>query len=257
MASHRYTTNLTQLSVDLDVQPVLLLSFLDIVPVFYKILPYNHLSIYSTMDKPAPAVEGLSCPPTSELLKVISPSKLSHIVLRTTSTQLRTMVDFYQTFLGATVAFENDKAAFLAYDNEHHRVGILALPNVAAQAVSGGPKPTGLEHVAFTFKDLEELATSYEQRKSGGITPDTCTNHGPTTSMYYSDPDGNRIEVEVDNFDTAEESVMFMKSRSFQENPMGSDFDPEEFVRRVRSGEDHRAIKTRIDVGPRKIPGTA
>jgi catechol-2,3-dioxygenase len=209
------------------------------------------------MDKPAPAVKGQSHPSATEVSKVISPHKLSHIVLRTTPTQLRTMVDFYQTFLGATVAFENDMAAFLAYDNEHHRVGILALSNVTSQEVLGSPKPTGLEHVAFTFKDLEDLATSYEQRKSMGITPDTCINHGPTTSMYYSDPDGNRIEVEVDNFDTPEESVAFLKSRSFQENPMGSDFDPEEFVRRVRSGEDHRSIKARIDVGPRTIPGTA
>src|ERR1700730_47207 len=30
-------------------------------------------------------------------------------------------------------------------------------------------------------------------------------NHGSTTSMYYADPDGNRIELLIDNFATAEE----------------------------------------------------
>ena len=188
-----------------------------------------------------------SCEPSN----VISPSKLSHLVLRTTKAQLRTMIDYYQTFLGATVAFENEIAAFLAYDNEHHRVGILALADPAAPTATGNSR--GLEHVAFTFSTLDELATSYEQRKLAGITPDSCLNHGPTTSMYYSDPDGNRIEVEVDNFDTSEEAVAYMNSQSFLENPMGSDFDPDEFVRRVRSGEDHRAIKKRPDVGPRTI----
>jgi catechol-2,3-dioxygenase len=203
------------------------------------------------MDRCASVVRDSSGHRTSEVSKVLSPSKLSHLVLRTTKSQLRAMVDYYQTFLGATIAFENEIAAFLAYDNEHHRVGILALADAASVAVSGSSR--GLEHVAFTFSTLDDLATSYEQRKVAGITPESCLNHGPTTSMYYRDPDGNRIEVEVDNFNTSEEAVAYMKSPSFLENPMGSDFDPEEFVRRVRSGEDHSSIKKRLDVGPRNI----
>lgn len=37
-------------------------------------------------------------------------------------------------------------------------------------------------------------------------------NHGPTTSLYYRDPDGNQIETQVDNFETAEEATAFMNS---------------------------------------------
>jgi catechol-2,3-dioxygenase len=203
------------------------------------------------MEQPTSVLQDFSGRRTGEPPKVLSPSKLSHLVLRTTKSQLRPMVAYYQTFLGAAIAFENEIAAFLAYDNEHHRVGILALADTASPTVSGNSR--GLEHVAFTFSTLDDLATSYEQRKLAGIVPDSCLNHGPTTSMYYSDPDGNRIEVEVDNFDTPEEAATYMKSLSFLENPMGSDFDPEEFVRRVRSGEDHSTIKKRLDVGPRKI----
>jgi hypothetical protein len=37
------------------------------------------------------------------------------------------------------------------------------------------------------------------------IRPFYSINHGPTTSLYYTDPDGNRVELLVDNFATAGE----------------------------------------------------
>jgi hypothetical protein len=57
--------------------------------------------------------------------------------------------------------------------------------------------------------------------------------------MYYEDPDGNKLESQVDNFDTPAEANEFINSALFRENPVGTDFDPEELVKRVRSGEDH------------------
>ena len=72
--------------------------------------------------------------------------------------------------------------------------------------------------------------------------------------MYYKDPDGNSVETQVDNFDTAEEVNEFLASAQFAEKPIGTDFDPEELGRRVQSGEDHASIKKRIEIGPRGIP---
>ncbi|KIM92925.1 hypothetical protein OIDMADRAFT_208471 [Oidiodendron maius Zn] len=183
--------------------------------------------------------------------RVVSPKKLAHVVFRTA--KFRAMIDFYKTFLGASVAFESDQAAFLAYDEEHHRIGILAFNNLKA---SDFPVP-GLEHVAFTFESLDDLTDAYEQRKAHGILPEWCVNHGPTTSLYYLDPDGNRVETQVDNFESPEEGFAFTRSQAFLDNPIGTDFDPEDLLRRVRSGEDHRSIKRRIETGPRKFPGAA
>lgn len=45
--------------------------------------------------------------------------------------------------------------------------------------------------------------------------------------------------------------MAFIESASFAENPIGVDFDPEEFVKRVRSGEDEKVIKKRPDIGKR------
>lgn len=45
-----------------------------------------------------------------------------------------------------------------------------------------------------------------------------CVNHGPTTSIYYRDPDGNDIETQVDNFDTTAEADEFFASEAFAIN---------------------------------------
>ena len=56
--------------------------------------------------------------------------------------------------------------------------------------------------------------------KGEGIEPYWCLNHGPTTSMYYKDPDGNKVELQIDNFDT-DETNRWMGSGEFAQNPIG------------------------------------
>jgi hypothetical protein len=70
-----------------------------------------------------------------------------------------------------------------------------------------------------------------------GIQPTVTINHGPTTSMYYADPDGNNIELQIDNFDTLEEAQEFLESDAFTENPVGILFDPDELAARFDAGE--------------------
>lgn len=180
--------------------------------------------------------------------KVLSPAALAHVFLRTNN--FGPMVAFYKNFLGGTASYENDFLSFIRYDDEHHRIAIAAMPDT-------GPKnrrTCGLEHIAFSFKTLSDLLLAYRQRKQVGIEPVWCVNHGPTTSIYYSDPDGNQLETQVDNFDTVEEANAFMASNLFAENPIGTDFDPEELIRRLRAGEDERSLKKRVEIGPRGIP---
>lgn len=181
---------------------------------------------------------------------VIKPSYLAHIVLKTQPSQFPKMVSYYKTFLSADARYEAGPLAFLSYDDEHHRLAIVSMPDIKPR----DPKAAGLLHFAFTFNSLHDLALAYKQRLANGIEPYWCVNHGPTTSMYYHDPDGNDIETQVENFATLEEADAFMKSEAFAENPIGADFDPEVFVKRLESGEDEEVIKRREDVGPRGIP---
>ena len=180
---------------------------------------------------------------------LLSPSAVCHFVLKTTPENYDRMVDFYLTFLGARVTHSNERITFMTYDHKDHRLAIVQIPGLK------NPDPprsnVGLAHTAFGFDTLSDLATSYEQKKAHGIVPVWCVNHGMSTSMYYEDPDGSEVETQVDNFDSAEESMRFIEGESFAENPVGVDFDPEAFVRRVRSGEDDMTIKKRPDIGRR------
>ncbi|AJG22334.1 Biphenyl-2,3-diol 1,2-dioxygenase 3 [Cupriavidus basilensis] len=141
---------------------------------------------------------------------------------------------------------------FLTYDEEHHRIAVLNVPELADQQAG----VAGVHHVAFTYGSLAELIGNYERAKELGIEPVWCTNHGPTTSLYYRDPDGNQLELQVENFDTIEESTRFFYSPEFAENPIGVDFDPSELVRRFHAGESEAGLKKRPHVGARRFDST-
>ncbi|MDX3453316.1 VOC family protein [Streptomyces sp. ME02-8801-2C] len=194
-----------------------------------------------------------------------SPEKLAHVVLWTR--QLPQMRDWYLDVLQARVVHENPALAFLTYDDEHHRIALTDPDGIArlaaehggdgAEELAGSGKstaelpadlstlpPHGLMHIAFTYASLLDLLENYERLTENGIKPVTVINHGTTTSLYYADPDGNNIELQIDNFDTADEGTAFMESDSFRRNPVGVPFDPDEMLARLRAGESQAALVT-------------
>ena len=180
--------------------------------------------------------------------QVVRPAAFVHVVLRTNN--FRPMVEFYGLFLDSHAAYENDSVSFLIYDEEHHRIAIVAIPGTGPRVVAS----CGLEHIAFSFNTLDDLFEAYRQRNELGIKPFWCVNHGPAISMYYKDPDGNSIETQVDNFDSEDQATEFMMSKQLGENPIGTDFDPEDLMPRLESGEDEVSVRKRVEIGPRGIP---
>jgi catechol-2,3-dioxygenase len=159
-----------------------------------------------------------------------SPSKFAHAVLRTRD-KFDEMVDWYLKVLNAKVVYSNERLTFISYDDEHHRIAIACSPMLAERA----PRSTGLDHLAFTYSSLDELLGNYERLKAVGIEPFLPVNHGPTTSLYYNDPDGNRIELQVDNFEDIAEATEHMEA-TFDRNPVGVSFDPDNYVQRRKAG---------------------
>jgi catechol-2,3-dioxygenase len=76
-------------------------------------------------------------------------------------------------------------------------------------------------HIAFSYPTLTALAQQYVFLKTceKPILPLWTVNHGPTTSMYFRDPDGNKIELQVDNFDDVDEANNFMAGPKYDTNP--------------------------------------
>ena len=167
------------------------------------------------------------------------PSKLAHIVFQTN--RIEELRDWYCAVLGGQVIYENPNLSFVTYDDEHHRVafvnfGPLAPRDTHTELMIKSTEQPGLHHVAFTFGSMGELLDNYVRLRDRGIRPFFCVNHGPTTSMYYVDPDGNRVELQIDNFASAEEGQAWMHSEAFDRNPIGVEYDPDALVARFRSG---------------------
>ncbi|HEX2891741.1 VOC family protein [Vineibacter terrae] len=178
----------------------------------------------------------------------VAPTKLAHVVFRTAAKQ--PMLDWYSKVLDGEVVFDNAFIGFITYDDEHHRVAVIEVPDLQRPERIG----PGLHHVAFTYGSLTDLLHTYERLKAEGIRPQYCINHGPTTSMYYGDPDGNRVELQIDNFPTMEEATAWLNSPAFAENPIGVDFDPEELLAKHRRGVPEAELKRRPNIGPRGLP---
>ena len=165
---------------------------------------------------------------------MVAPAKFCHVVYRTH--QFATMVDWYEKVLEARIQHRSDKIAFLTYDDEHHRVAIIDIgpkPAGAPQPAKGGQ---GVAHVAFAWRNLDELIDTYKRLKRDGILPVRPIRHGLTLSLYYDDPDGNNLEFQIDVLDDTLANA-FMGSRAFAANPIGELFDPEQLVTRYEQGK--------------------
>jgi catechol-2,3-dioxygenase len=182
----------------------------------------------------------------------IRPSRFVHVVYRTR--QFDTMIAWYQAVFDCKVQYQNPVLAFLTYDDEHHRVALINLAVVAPDAKDDGRRSAvGVDHVAYTYASVEDLIENYAQLKDKGIRPYWCVHHGVTMSMYYADPDGNQMELQVDAFASSDEANAFMNGAGFAANPIGVEYDPEEILAKIRSGAPGSAFlrrKSDLPVSP-------
>ena len=162
------------------------------------------------------------------------PVYLAHFGLRTVD--LPRAIEWYGRAFGARVNFENELAAFMSFDDEHHRF-------VLWDDGETGERPDnacGVDHVGFGCGGPGALADHYERLKRTGIEPVSAVNHHFTSSLYYLDPDGNEVELTCDNYPTKAECAAFMATpemaEAMQPPFFGAEFDPEEMLRRRRAG---------------------
>ncbi len=172
----------------------------------------------------------------------MSKPTLHHINLKTT--RLAEMIEWYGKVTGMTVSHQAPVGAWLSNDGANHRIALLAFPWLSDDASKEGH--TGLHHSAFEYSTFQELFDGFARLRDIGIVPTFCLDHGLTTSMYYSDPDANLVELQVDNFgDWSKSKQWMMTSAEFAANPIGAFFDPGlvyDAYKSGRSTELHVAI---------------
>ena len=181
------------------------------------------------------------------------PKKFAHVVYSTR--RFEEMVNWYQEVFEAKVVYQNPALAFLTYDDEHHR---FAFANLSVLS-PGSPEVktrdnAGVNHVAYTYANLGDLLGTYERLKRMGITPYWRVHHGVTLSFYYQDPDGNRMEFQVDAC-SVEEANAYMQTDAFAANPIGVEIDPEALLARYRSGVPEQQLLMQPEGPSSPIPG--
>lgn len=107
------------------------------------------------------------------------------------------MVDFYTRVLGLLVT---DRGAlphgptltFLSHDPDQHHQLVL---------VTG--RPPGVDYnvvnqISFKLQTLADLKTVYARVREEGVKEFRVVTHGNAWSVYFPDPEGNRVELFVD-----------------------------------------------------------
>lgn len=172
------------------------------------------------------------------------------------SARSKEMIAWYGTVFGARVVHEDKRLVFLTWDEESHRLAMLKLPAFARYLFPFARlrrKFYGFDHVGLTVGSLELLLTTYDRLRRAGINPVWCINHGLTTSLYYEDPDGIRLEFQVENFSTGRETAGYMETPAFAANPVGVEFDPDYLLERLRQGDP---VDVLLKQGAGTPPGT-
>ena len=173
-----------------------------------------------------------------------SPSKFAHVVYNTH--RYEEMIDWYLRVFEAKVQHRDGRLAFLTYDDEHHRFAFVNLGSAPEDLPPRRRNAVGVNHLAYTWRGLDELVDLYKRLKADGILPVWPVRHGPTLSLYYSDPDGNQLEFQIDLLELAAAND-FMRGPAFEANPIGEPFDPDQLVARFDAGEPVEAIVFRSD----------
>ena len=173
---------------------------------------------------------------------MIAPIRLAHLVFRTRD--MERMKNWYCNVLNAHMVNGNENIAFLTYDDEHHRIALIA--NKDFKEKSDDPA-IGFYHVAFTYAGLSELLAHYDELSEIGIEPWRAINHGPTISLYYKDPDGNDVELQVDRFEDARDAQEWMKGEAFTNNPIGIEIEIEDLRNDLATGKPFEEIMRRAD----------
>ena len=135
-------------------------------------------------------------------------NKVGHVVLNVKDVEAS--AKFYTEALGMEVMrLREGNAAFLSFGTQHHDIALFKAPEGAERG------QLGLNHIALQIEGGEtELRQLYGRLVQQGAKVDFTTDHGMTHSVYFFDPDGNRLEIFSQEMPAAEAKQFLHDARA-------------------------------------------
>ena len=192
----------------------------------------------------------------SESSSIIHPT-LHHFGVETR--HLEKMVEWYARVVGMVTICSTSNAlgseagvslsaAFVSNDRANHRMAIFSTPELKEDTDKHAHAK--LQHVAFEYATIDELLNTYTRLKGLVIEPVLTADHGPTIAFYYEDPDGNIVELFVDNFGDWDKSREYVRtSPEFHKNSLGTLVDADKLVAARQAGMSLAELHRRAYAG--------
>lgn len=184
--------------------------------------------------------------------------RLHHLGI--TTGNAKPMVEWYRQVLGMVVVHATEsatnghvglppvKSIWMSNDEANHRLALVELPGLAQDVTRS--QHGRVQHFAFEHCELKDLLSTYLRLKSIGILPVMCTDAGLQTAFYYADPDGNTVEINVDNFGNPWTSGEYIRnSVEFANNPLGVFVDPDKMITAHELGASQWDLHIRAQAG--------
>ncbi len=119
--------------------------------------------------------------------------KLGHVQLRVAD--LERSKAFYRDVLGFRVAEQDPKHGdlFMTLGEDFHTLDLAQ--HESPENARGPSRQLGVAHVAFQVSSYEALGEAYRTLLERGVPIDRAVDHVNQRSIYFLDPDGNRLEI--------------------------------------------------------------
>ena len=129
------------------------------------------------------------------------------------------MVRFYEDVLGFQI-LERDPdhgGVFLNLEGTSHTIDFFPMGALGTTPAKDG---SPLVHIAFKVGSYEALASAYETLIEHDVAIQALLDHTNQRSIYFADPEGNRLEIYFERPDWRE---IFARGRGDEDRPFSFD----------------------------------